>query len=160
MNKSLTRLLPRTVTEESFYPDCTAIIIIIIIVIVKKFRRCVAISLPIHRLISGYAVVWENSQNTPIYSLVWRGMRARESYHTYVAKSFPVNFWPLPRDKKDQLMGFWQSYRSLSKYQRVAIGVSGIVVGWYGPKCMTYLFVEPGILSNHLSPNSQNDKKG
>ncbi len=56
-------------------------------------------------------------------------------------------------------MGFWQSYRSLSKYQRVSIGITGILVGWYGPKCMTYLFVEPGILKQPALSTSQNNEE-
>lgn len=53
-------------------------------------------------------------------------------------------------------MGFWDSYKRLPKYQRVLLGVSGIVVGWYGPTWMNYLFLEPGVLVNDKNtPPSQ-----
>lgn len=49
-------------------------------------------------------------------------------------------------------MGFWSSYKRLPRYQRVFIGVSGMLIGWYGPSWMSYLFIEPGVLRRQEAP--------
>lgn len=46
-----------------------------------------------------------------------------------------------------RLMGFWSSYKRLPRSQRLLIGISGIIIGWYGPSWMNYLFVDPGFLT-------------
>lgn len=33
------------------------------------------------------------------------------------------------------------SYRRLSKAQKIILGLSGIVIGWYGPSVMSRLFL-------------------
>ena len=42
-------------------------------------------------------------------------------------------------------MGFLESYRRLPRYQRILLGLTGVVVGWYGPSVMHYLFGETGV---------------
>ena len=42
----------------------------------------------------------------------------------------------------DASMGFLQSYRRLSRPQRVTLGLLGVAIGWYGPSFMNYLFLE------------------
>lgn len=44
-------------------------------------------------------------------------------------------------------MGFLESYLRLPRYQRVLLGLTGIVIGWYGPSVMQRLFGENGVLS-------------
>lgn len=46
-------------------------------------------------------------------------------------------------------MGFLQSYLRLPRYQRIVLGLTGIALGWYGPKLMGFFF---------LSDDSSEDK--
>ncbi len=39
-----------------------------------------------------------------------------------------------------------QHYKRLPRYQKVLLGVVGIVLGWYGPFLMNYAFLDPGLL--------------
>ena len=41
-------------------------------------------------------------------------------------------------------MGFLDSYRRLSRRQRVFLGICGVLIGWYGPSWMTYVFLGSG----------------
>ena len=36
-------------------------------------------------------------------------------------------------------MAFLESYLRLPRWQRVLLGIAGVVVGWYGPSLMTRL---------------------
>ena len=56
-------------------------------------------------------------------------------------------------------MGFLDSYRRLSRVQRVALGVCGIVVGWYGPSWMSYVFLDPGLFSRRPARKVEADLK-
>lgn len=49
-------------------------------------------------------------------------------------------------------MGFLQSYRRLSRNQKVIIGLLGVVIGWYGPSVMSYIFLESGTLKEESKP--------
>ena len=40
-------------------------------------------------------------------------------------------------------MSVLDSYRRLSKAQKVVIGICGVLIGWYGPSVMSRLFLVP-----------------
>ncbi len=42
-------------------------------------------------------------------------------------------------------MGFLASYRRLPRYQRVLLGLTGVVIGWCGPSIMSNLFKVPQV---------------
>ena len=52
-------------------------------------------------------------------------------------------------------MGFWSSYKRLPRSQRILLGLTGIVIGWYGPSWMTYLVQDPGLL---VKPKRDSEK--
>ena len=53
------------------------------------------------------------------------------------------------------VMGFLESYLRLPRYQRVLLGLAGIVVGWYGPSWMNYLFLDLGIMQGGRRTNER-----
>ena len=40
-------------------------------------------------------------------------------------------------------MSVLDSYRRLSKAQKVILGICGVLIGWYGPSVMSRLFLAP-----------------
>lgn len=59
-------------------------------------------------------------------------------------------------------MSFVKSYLRLPRYQRVLLGLAGVVVGWYGPSWMSRLFLGSGAdrggrPSEHPAEESKSD---
>ena len=53
--------------------------------------------------------------------------------------SSPAYFRPRIGQSALDQMAFLESYLRLPRWQRVLLGVAGVVVGWYGPSLMTRL---------------------
>ena len=55
-------------------------------------------------------------------------------------------------------MGFLASYKRLPRGQRILLGLTAMVIGWYGPSWMSYLFLESKLAgSPKILPNSETD---
>ena len=46
---------------------------------------------------------------------------------------------------------FWNSWKRLPKTQRVALGCIGMVIGFYGPTLMSYIFDHKPQISNETT---------